>query len=417
MNSNTQQIQVDILIAGGGPTGLALACALAGNGLDILLVDAGKEGISFDAFAAQAEQPHFDTRVSALTVTSQQFLESLDIWDKIANTRICPYHEMQVWDGEGTGSIHFTAADIHADCLGHIVENNLVAAALMQRASAQSGLTLKHEDQVTRIDFEATRTPTARVVARLASGADVTARLLVGADGANSFVRQQCGFNTREWEYGHQAIVTTVKTALPHQFTAWQRFMHTGPLAFLPLYLPGADPGDQRYCSIVWSCVTEGADGIMALDDAAFRHRLGAAFEFRLGEIQESDKRLSFPLWQRHATDYVQANMALVGDAAHTIHPLAGQGVNLGFADVQALSVVIREALGRGEDFASHQVLSRYQRRRKAANLGMMAAMEGFKHLFGSDDLALTWLRNAGLRLTDQAPLVKQRLIRQAMGL
>jgi 2-octaprenylphenol hydroxylase len=416
MTQNTKKIHTDILIAGGGPAGLALACSLAGCGLDILLVDAGTDGVSLDELAANAGKTDFDARVSALTVPSQKLLESLGIWENIASTRACPYYDMQVWDGEGTGSIHFTAADIHVDCLGHIVENNLVAAALKQLAKAQSGLTLRHEDKVTRIALDDDKA-SSRAVASLASGVDVTANLLVGADGANSFVRQQGGFKTREWDYGQRAIVTTVKTALPHQFTAWQRFMHTGPVAFLPLYLPGLDAGAQCYSSIVWSCVTEGADGILALDDAAFRDRLGAAFEFRLGEILETDTRISFPLRQRHATDYVQTNMALVGDSAHTIHPLAGQGVNLGFADVQALSAVISEAIAKGEDYASHQVLSRYQRRRKAANLGMMAAMEGFKHLFASDDLALTWLRNAGLKLTDQALLVKHRLIRQAMGL
>ncbi len=415
MTQNTQKIHTDILIAGGGPTGLALACTLSGCGLDILLVDAGTDCVSLDELAANAGKPIFDARVSALTISSQKILESLGIWKNIASTRACPYYDMQVWDGAGTGSIHFNAAEIHVDCLGHIVENNIVAAALKQLAEAQSDLTLRHEDRVTRI-VSGHDNASSRAVVTLASGVDVTARLLVGSDGANSFVRQQGGFKTREWDYGQRAIVTTVKTALPHQFTAWQRFMHTGPVAFLPLYLPGVDASAQCYSSIVWSCATEVADGIMALDDAAFRDRLGSEFEFRLGQILETDTRFSFPLWQRHATDYVQANMALVGDSAHTIHPLAGQGVNLGFADVKALSAVIGEAIARGEDFASHQVLSRYQRRRKAANLGMMAAMEGFKHLFASDDLALTWLRNAGLKLTDQALLVKHRLMRQAMG-
>ena len=418
MTLNTEPQHADIVIAGGGPTGLALACALSGCGLQILLVDAGKAATPFGELAANAAEPDFDPRVSALTVASQAFLQSLQAWDRLRDTRVCPYTEMRVWDGEGTGSIHFAAADIHADCLGHIVENRLVTAALMQLAQQQPGLTLRQEDSVMHInvDGEAANNPPG-ISLGLASGLQVTSRLLVGADGAHSLVRRAGGFRAREWDYGHQAIVTTVKTARPHQYTAWQRFMASGPLAFLPLHLPGLPAGEQCYSSIVWSCVTEGADGIMALDDTAFRERLGAAFEFRLGEILETDTRVSFPLWQRHATDYIKANMALVGDAAHTIHPLAGQGVNLGFGDVQALAAVISDAVARGEDFASHRVLSRYQRRRKGANLGMMAAMEGFKRLFGADDLALRWLRNTGLKLTDRAGIVKHRLMRQAMGL
>lgn len=418
MSLNSTPIHTDILIAGGGPTGLALACALAGTGLEILVVDAGKDPVTLADVAARAGDARFDPRVSALTVTSQQLLESLGAWASISATRACPYLDMQVWDGEGTGSIHFSAADIHTDCLGHIVENSLVTAALMEQAATHSGLTLRQEDAVVSLqgDDAAPERP-ATITAMLASGTAVTARLVVGADGANSVIRQQGGFRAREWDYGHQAIVTTVKTALPHQYTAWQRFMPSGPLAFLPLHLPGREAAEQRYCSIVWSCVTERADGILALADDAFRRQLGEAFEFRLGEIQETDRRVGFPLSQRHATEYVQPHIALVGDAAHTIHPLAGQGVNLGFADVQALAAVIAQAVARGEDYASHQVLSRYQRRRKGANLGMMAAMEGFKRLFGSDDLALTWLRNTGLRLADRAPLVKHRLMRQAMGL
>lgn len=418
MTQQSSQIETDIAIAGGGPTGLAMACALSGCGLRVLVVDAGKDVITCNELVEQAPLPAFDARVSALTVASQQFLQDLGVWDLIRLARVCPYQDMHVWDGEGTGSIHFSAADIHAPNLGHIVENQLVSAALIQQARLSPDLQIIQEDKVSSLHpAESDAGAGSGISLVLDSGTQVHTRLLIGADGANSFVREESGFRLRQWDYGHKAIVTTVKTEKPHGYTAWQRFMHTGPLALLPLHLPGRPPEEQCYSSIVWSCVTERADGILALDEDAFMAELAQAFEYRLGRVEEADKRFSFPLSQRHATDYVQNHLALVGDAAHTIHPLAGQGVNLGFADVQVLADVIRSAHDRGEDYASHQVLSRYQRKRKGPNLGMMAVMEGFRHVFGSDDLTLTWLRNTGLNLTDNLPLLKQQLMRQAMGL
>ena len=239
--------------------------------------------------------------------------------------------------------------------------------------------------------------------------------LLIGADGGNSRIRELAGLRTREWSYGQQALVCTVRTQQPHAATAWQRFLSTGPLACLPLQLPGA--AEQHYCSIVWSCDDLLAAELLALAPEAFALRLAAALEHRLGSMQLCSAPAAFPLQQRHAVDYVQDGLALVGDAAHTIHPLAGQGINLGFADARSLANVIHRALARGEEFSSLQVLSRYQRERKPANLGMMLGMEGFKRSFGSDQLLLRYLRNQGLSLADSLMPLKQRLMRHAMGL
>lgn len=408
-------LETDIVIVGGGPVGLAAACCLSGSGLQVLLIDAGQQALTIAELEQDISKPDFDSRVSALTVASEKLLDSMGVWASIKGLRSCPYQDMQVWDGEGTGAIHFSAADIHESALGHIVENRLITAALQEHAKTLSSLTILNEQSLETIDFPLEAENSIQLA--LADGTRIKAALLVGADGANSLVRDQGTFKLRQWDYGHEAIVTTVKTEKPHQFTAWQRFMQSGPLAFLPLYLPGIEDSGQCYSSIVWSCVTERADGLKTLDDEGFKDALGAAFEFRLGEIHEIGPRLSFPLWQRHATDYVQEHIVLIGDAAHTIHPLAGQGVNLGFADVQVLSEVISAALDKGEAWSSRQVLSRYQRRRKGQNMGMMAAMEGFKRLFATEDLALKWLRNTGLNLTDSAPLIKQQLMRKAMGL
>jgi 2-octaprenylphenol hydroxylase len=250
------------------------------------------------------------------------------------------------------------------------------------------------------------------------NGGSWTATLLIGADGPNSKIRQLAGFRTREWDYEHQAIVTTVRTELPHRATALQRFMASGPLAFLPLQAQLAEAGRQQHtCSIVWSLVPERAAELLAMEDVQFASELGIAIEHRLGAIEWTDRRFSFPLRQRHAVDYVQPNIALLGDAAHTIHPLAGQGVNLGFLDVEVLAKELTTALERRRPLADFSILRRYQRARKGHNLGMMGMMEGFKLLFAQDALPIRWLRNAGMSGVDQLGFLKNRLMREAMGI
>jgi 2-octaprenylphenol hydroxylase len=220
-------------------------------------------------------------------------------------------------------------------------------------------------------------------------------------------------FKTREWDYGHRAIVATVQVAESHQETAWQRFLPSGPLAFLPL--PGTE--NAHYCSIVWSLQDDLVDDLLALDDASFCGELNKAFENCLGGALGSSPRFAFPLRQRHALDYVQPGVALVADAAHTIHPLAGQGINLGLQDVAALAEELLAAHGRGIGPGQVDVLQRYQRRRKGENLLMMSAMDGFKRLFEQDALPIRWLRNAGMRGVGRIAPLKQRLMRHAMGI
>lgn len=395
-------MQADLIIVGAGMVGSALALALKDSGLDILLIDGSPLSVKpFDAEAA------FEPRVSALSAASQRILDRLGAWPGVVARRASPYGEMQVWDGTGTGAIHFSAASVHADVLGHIVENRVVQDALLEPLH-DSGIGLMPNARLEHLRHSGDDW-----LLTLVDGRQLRAPLVIAADGANSAVRRLAGCATREWDYLHHAIVTSVRCEQPHRRTAWQRFTDDGPLAFLPL----DRQGDEHWCSIVWSVTPEEAERLMALDDDAFCSALGEAFEHCLGRVEHSDPRLCIPLRQRHAKRYVEPGLALIGDAAHTIHPLAGQGVNLGFLDAAVLAEVLLHARARGERLADEKVLSRFERRRMPYNLGMMAAMEGFERLFQADPLPLRWLRNAGLRWVNQQPEAKALFVRQALGL
>ncbi|WP_168166365.1 2-octaprenyl-3-methyl-6-methoxy-1,4-benzoquinol hydroxylase [Pseudomonas sp. HMSC08G10] len=395
-------MRADLLIVGAGMVGSALALALRHSGLEILLLDGSP--LSVKPFDAQGP---FEPRVSALSAASQRILERLGAWEGIAGRRVSPYTDMHVWDGSGTGQIHFSAASVHAQVLGHIVENRVVQDSLLERL---------HDSDVGLLPnarLEQMRRSGDEWLLTLADGRTLRAPLVVAADGANSAVRKLTGCETREWDYLHHAIVTSVRCSEAHQATAWQRFTDEGPLAFLPL---SRDDG-QAWCSIVWSTTPEQAEKLMALDDAAFCEALGRAFEGHLGEVVSADPRLCVPLRQRHAKRYVDEGLALIGDAAHTIHPLAGQGVNLGFLDAAVLAEELERACERGERLADVKVLTRFERRRMPHNLALMAAMEGFERLFQADPLPLRWLRNSGLKLVEQLPEAKALFVRQALGL
>ena len=405
MTSDTTVSHFDALIVGGGMIGSAVALGLSQQGWQVALV----ESESVDSLLAEPEPAEtvedFEPRVSAISLASQRLLDELGVWRRVRKTRHCDYREMTVWDGDGTGRIHFDAADLHARLLGTIVENRHIVRALFQELADSEvalfdGVQVSHWHRGEGVELDDQRI--------------LTADLVVGADGGNSRLRQWAGLATREWDYDHQAIVCTVGTAKSHQFTAWQRFSPTGPLAFLPLLNESAD---EHFCSIVWSQQTGEARRLMALDEPAFRAELERAFEGQLGEVVAVSRRFAFPLRQRHAKDYIAEGLALVGDAAHTIHPLAGQGANLGYGDVQVLLEELAQARSSGLSAGEPLVLARYQRRRKGDNLTMMAAMEGFKQLFARDELPVRWLRNTGMRWFDRLTPVKNRIAAEAMGI
>ncbi|MBL1259837.1 MAG: UbiH/UbiF/VisC/COQ6 family ubiquinone biosynthesis hydroxylase [Thiotrichaceae bacterium] len=386
----------DVVIIGGGMVGTTLACALGDSDLKVAVVEARPTEMKWDADSV-------GMRCSAITAASQQIFTSLGAWDAMAAMRVSPFREMQVWDAEGNGAVHFDSADIAQDKLGHIVENRVIQAALTKRIDDFDNIELLCPEM---LEDQDTRGEQAQL--QLKERGTITARLVVGADGANSRVRQHAGIETNGWPYNQSAIVAMVRTELPHQETAWQRFMPTGPLAFLPL--------NNGCCSIVWSTSPEHADELLAMDDEAFMTAVSHASEQRLGNVIEVGPRGAFPLKRQHAETYIDNHIALIGDAAHAIHPLAGQGVNLGLLDAAALAEVLLAAHAKNKNIGATHVLRRYERWRKGDNLIMMTAMDGFKKLFGSDNLALKWLRNEGLAIADKLPPLKNQIMLHAMG-
>jgi len=408
-HNSSPTTEFDIIVVGAGMVGVSFAIAMADSGLRLALLD------SRSPPATDNLSKGFDPRVSAITPASRHFLSTLGAWDGIGRRRCSAYTDMHVWDADGTGSIHFAARDIHADNLGHIVENSVILAALHERLALLSNIDLLAPVTLTALQLPSPAGETVRVT--LNNGRCLSAKLLVAADGSHSKVRELAGFKTKEWDYEHHAIVTTVKTELRHRQCAIQRFMDAGTLAFLPLSAEvEATHEGQHYSSIVWSVVPEYGQTLMALNDTQFAVALQNGIESRLGAVTFVDQRFCFPLRQRHATDYVQPGVALIGDAAHTIHPLAGQGVNLGLEDANILARELTQSLEQKHDIAGLRTLRRYQRRRIGHNLGMMWTMEGFKRLFADQPLPLRWLRNAGMSGLDRTPMLKHRLMRAAMG-
>ncbi len=392
----------DIVIVGAGMVGSLLASLLRDSGLSLLMLERAP-------VTAPARDAAFEPRVSALTRASENLLRHVGAWSAVEACRACAYTGMTVWDADGNGRVEFSAAAIGESHLGVLVENRLLQSALTEVALQAANVSFRCPAQLTHLE----RLPEGWQLT-LSDGARVQARLVVGADGAQSAVRGMIGIDTRNTDYRQRAIVTTVRTEKSHAFTAWQRFSATGPLAFLPLL---AADGDDHFCSIVWSQDEAEAQRLLALDDAAFMREIGLAFERTLGVIESVDARYSFPLQARHATDYVRDGLALVGDAAHAIHPLAGQGVNLGLLDAAVLAEEILRARARQIHWWDEATLSRYVRRRRAHNTLILNSMTGFQKLFGSHHPLLVVARNIGMRATNSLLPVKQELARVAMGL
>jgi 2-octaprenylphenol hydroxylase len=393
----SSRLDYDVVIVGGGMVGATLACALANSELHVALL----EETSLEHLQPGAE---VDLRVSAITRASQAILANLGVWEDIAAWRVSPFRNMRVWDATGSGDIHFDSAALGEPLLGWVIENRLIQHALLQRVQA-----LANVDLFCPVRLGLASILESGVCLQLHDERELRTRMLVGADGANSRVRHWAKIDTGGWGYTQKAVVTTVATEQPHEETAWQRFLPTGPLAFLPL-------ADGR-CSIVWSTTPAQAEALLALDTTDFALALGEAFAWRLGGITAVGQRKAFSLRLQYAHAYVVPHVALVGDAAHVVHPLAGQGVNLGLLDAAALAEVLLDAVAAGKAIDSLKVLRRYERWRKGDNMLMLGVLDGFKRLFGSSLPAVRWLRNIGMNLTDAAEPIKNQIARRAMGL
>jgi 2-octaprenylphenol hydroxylase len=395
------EVDFEVVIAGGGMVGAAVAALLA---LDPEL--AGLRVALAEPRAPAAPRPTapLDLRVSALSRASELLLRQVGAWPLLARAPH-PYERMRIWDGADQPDLRaclvLKAASLGEPNLGHIAENVSVVAALHGVALGRG---------VTRLPGTVTELELGPEAARFSSGGKrFAARLIVAADGANSPLRGAAGIGWHGAPYAQSALVTHLTAERPHQATAWQRFLPGGPLALLPL-------ADGRV-SLVWSLPGADAAALLALDDAAFGGAVTAASDRVLGLLAPAAPRAAFPLQRYHAARYCVARLALVGDAAHTVHPLAGQGVNLGFLDAQALVATLAAARGHGEDLGDLRTLGRYSRARRADNALMLAACDGLHHLFRSELPGIAPLRRLGLALVNATPPVQMRLMQHALGL
>lgn len=390
-----QIINKDAIIIGGGMIGSACALGLAQLGLEVLLV----ERSPVPEF--QPDSP-YDLRISAISVASVQLLKQLNAWQYIENTRLCPYRRLETWEIEGFAT-HFHAQELNLPELGFMLENNLIQAGLWQAlkpfANAETLLGTKVQSLQKCGDFSQIF---------FDNGKAYQAPLIIGADGANSQIRQLAGIGITGWQYRQSCMLILVETELEQQDITWQQFLPTGPRAFLPLL--------ENQACLVWYDSPAKIRELKQLSPEKLATQIEQAFPPRLGKVKVLNSG-SFELTRRHAQQYVKQGVVLVGDSAHTINPLAGQGVNLGFKDVALLLKLIGEAQQKGQNWADEALLKRYERQRKADNLLMQTGMDIFYKGFKEQILPLKIARNLALLAVDKAPLLKKQALEYALGL
>ena len=390
---------------------------------DVVVIGGGMVGLCFAALAAQDERlaswriaiveptpaapprdDRVDLRVSALSRASERILRAAGAWPALADFA-CPYGEMVVWDAasrsDAWDALHFSAAETGEADLGHIVENARVQWALLESRQLRSVTHLRAGLEALTFDDEA-------AWVTLGDGRRLACGLVVGADGGQSRTRELCGIGRGGWAYGQTAVVAHLRTERPHRYTAWQRFLPDGPLAFLPLR-------DGRV-SLVWTTSPEAAQALTAATPADFARRVTEASDRVLGTVELDSERAGYPLALWHAREYVRPRLALVGDAAHTIHPLAGQGVNLGFLDGAALVEVLADAAAGGEPFGL-RTLRRYARWRRSENALMLGTTDTLNRLFGERSVPVAAIRRLGLSVVTRQPLLRRALVQRALGL
>lgn len=389
----------DILIVGGGLNGSCLALALAQAGFSSVVLDALP--------TPKRKADAFDGRAYSLALASKNLLAAIDIWPEVVDNAQ-PILEVKASDGRaGEGAapyfLHFDHAELEDGPMGYLLEDRFLRRALLAAIEAEPLITHRANVTVTAQDTSAAAQVT------LSDGTSLKARLLIGADGRQSGVAERAGIKRSGWDYGQTALVCAIEHERPHNAIAHQFFMPNGPLAILPL--------PENRSSIVWSETSENAAQIAGLDDAAYLEALRPAFGNFLGEIKLTGTRFTYPLTLTLAQSYVAPRLALVGDAAHGVHPIAGQGLNLGFRDIGALAEVLTEAKRRGEDIAAGDVLARYQSWRKFDTTALAIGMDAVNKLFSNDNPALRFMRDLGMGAVSSMPTLRRRFMREAAGL
>lgn len=384
----------DIVVAGAGLVGACAAHALARIGFSVALVEAAEP-----ATRPVAAADSYDLRVSAISPRSRDILLELGIWQQLDPARVCAYEQMHIWHQPGTACVSFDAVELARDDLGAIVENRLLLQALHQACRQQASIEWFVPDRIESLPDASD----AGLTMRLASGRQLEASLLLAADGRGSPTRRLAGIETQFGAYGQTAFVANVTTDEPHRRTAWQRFLATGPLAFLPLA--------NGQSSIVWSCDDDFAAELKQLDDAGFCDALGEAFEYKLGTVTSCGERGDFPLGWHYCDRWLQQRVLLIGDAAHSVHPLAGQGVNLGFSDV-ALLVDLLDASARTIE---SRRLRRYERQRKSETWLAGQSFGGLKWIYGIEQQPVAGLRDLGMRIVQNTPWFRRSLMQKAI--
>ena len=392
--SKESAINVDVVIVGAGMVGLTLANLLSKQGKSLAIIDRNIPQ-EFDT-----TQP-YDARVTAVSPGSQAIFEHVNAWLSMQAKRITPFNRMVVWDAVEGAKINFSASDIQHENLGHIVENLVIQTSLHEALQPQTNINWFVPVVIGNV---LTREDHIEVV--LDNDQVLTAKLLVGADGRRSSVRKFANINYSEKSYQQQGIVARVQTEHPHEDTAWQRFLSTGPLALLPL--------NNGECSIVWSVNDEEANELMELGEHEFAQAIAKASGLHLGNISLCSKRATFPLVSGQAESMVQPRIALVGDAAHALHPLAGQGANLGFTDAAILAEVLAQT---ERDIGSVKVLRKYERARVGETQVMQRAMDAFVAAFSSTSTPVITARNYALNAANRIQPIKKYFMKQAMGL
>ena len=388
----------DVVIVGGGMVGLALACGLGGSGMRIAIIENSPPHHQFDP------QQTPSLRVSAINAASQKLLDHLGVWQTIVQKRVGSYQHMEVWQQDSFGHIQFDAQDHYLPGLGHIIENSIMRGSLWQQAQSSTDITLFTESRLKKVAWGENE-----VFMTFDNEQMLTARLVVGADGAKTGLRDKADIPLSFWDYEHTALVATIRTELPHIHTARQSFHSDSILAFLPLH-------DPHLCSIVWSMPAMQAHRRLDLEVSAFEKELSVALDMRLGFCQLISERQIFPLIGQYARNFAGQRIALIGDAAHTIHPLAGQGVNLGFMDVAELIGQLRRLNSAGKDIGQYLYLQSYERKRKYSAVMMLAGMQGLRQLFEGHNPIKKMIRDVGLLLTNKVPGIKPKLLSYALG-